>query len=337
MLTALANGEIVRAGTELKDRCLSFRCRDGNCEHPELQLVIGRGIRIPHFRHRRKGNCGCSDGETEWHLSWKSQFENVEVDMGVDPVTGEHNRADAVVGEGFVIEFQHSHIDEKEQSDRERFYTSKGDMVWIVDAGGQRDRARLVKARMANRFIPYPVPPFNRDGYLRLVEDDKILPKLWIRRNVGVVFDYGTDMDLLYVLPQRGRNQEAYALCRWFRRDDLVRMLKDNQDAFRFSESELRSRHEEEVLSAKRKEEEQERAKEQWRKILEDAYAKASLQQQRLPYGKLALEAVPGTLCMVGANAIVYKSSDNGKTFNPVGTLRPGQQTYRSGRRGGRL
>lgn len=96
MRTASANGEIVRASAELKDKRLSFRCKDSNCEHPELELVIGRGIRIPHFRHRRKGNCGCSDGETDWHLSWKSQFENIEVDMGIDPVTGEHNRADAV-------------------------------------------------------------------------------------------------------------------------------------------------------------------------------------------------------------------------------------------------
>ena len=239
MLTASAtNGEIVRASAELKDKGFSFRCRDSLCEHPELELVIGRGIRVPHFRHRRKGNCGCSDGETEWHLSWKSQFENIEVDMGIDPVTGEHNRADAVVGKEFVIEFQHSHINENEQSSRERFYGSKGGMVWIVDASGKQNRTRLAKTQGTNRFVPCLKPPFDKGGYWRLTSDDKVLPKLWIRRNVGIVFDYGTDINLLYVLPQRGRNSE-YALCQWFKRDVLIKELKGNQDAFRFSESEL--------------------------------------------------------------------------------------------------
>ena len=322
MLTASANGEIVRASAELKDKRLSFRCKDSNCEHPELELVIGRGIRIPHFRHRRKGNCGCSDGETDWHLSWKSQFENIEVDMGIDPVTGEHNRADAVVGKDFVIEFQHSHIDEKEQSNRERFYGSKGGMVWIVDASGKQNRTRLVRTKETNRFVPCSKPPFDKGGYWRLFSDDKVLPKLWIRRNVGIVFDYGTDMDILYVLPQRGRDSE-YALCQWFKRDVLIKELKDNQDAFRFSESELIAQHE----TVKREEEARKLEKERMHKMFEDAYAKACQRQQGIPSGKLALEIVIGTNYVVGANAIVYEVQKDGR-FYAVKNLRPRPPMY---------
>lgn len=331
MLTALAKDEIVRAGVELKDKGLSFRCKDSNCEHPELELVIGRCIRIPHFRHKRKGNCGCSDGETDWHLSWKSQFENIEVDMGIDPVTGERNRADAVVGKDFVIEFQHSHIDENEQSNRERFYGSKGGMVWIVDASGTQNRARLDRANMNNHFILYPMPPFDKGGYRRLVSEDKVLPKLWIRRNVGIVFDYGTDKDLLYVLPQRGRNSE-YALCQWFKRDVLIKELKGNQDAFRFSESELLVQYEEQIRAVKRKEEARKQIKEQMYKMFEDAYAKACQRQQRMPYGKLALDVVPGTKYAVGANAFVYEIQKDG-SFYAIENLRPRPPMHENRRR----
>lgn len=327
MLTALAKDEIVRAGVELKDKGLAFRCKDSNCEHPELELVIGRGIRIPHFRHRQKGNCGCSDGETDWHLSWKSQFKNIEVDMGIDSVTGEHNRADAVVGEDFVIEFQHSHIDENEQSNRERFYGSKGGMVWIVDASGKQNRARLAKTQRANQFVSCPKPPFDKGGYWRLFSDDKVLPKLWIRRNVGIVFDYGIDMNLLYVLPQRGRNSE-YALCQWFKRDVLIKELKGNQDAFRFSESELIEQYE----AVKREEEARKQAYELMHKMFEDAYAKAYQRQQRMPYGKLALEVVPGTNYVVGADAIVYEVLKDGR-FYAVENLRPRPPMYGNRRR----
>ena len=331
MLTALAKDEIVRAIAELKDKVLSFRCKDSNCEHPELELVIGRGIRIPHFRHRRKGNCGCSDGETDWHLSWKSQFENIEVDMGIDPVTGEHNRADAVVGKDFVIEFQHSHIDEKEQSNRERFYGSKGGMVWIVDASGKQNRARLSRIQRDNRFLPCPKPPFDKGGYWRLFSDDKILPKLWIRRNVGIVFDYGMDMNLLYVLPQRGCNSE-YALCQWFKRDVLIKELKDNQDAFRFSESELIAQYE----AVKREEEARKQAKERMHKVFEDTYVKACQRQQGIPYGKLALEIVTGTNYLVGADAIVYEVQNDGR-LHMVENLRPRVPMYGNRRRTPRL
>lgn len=327
MLTALAKNEIVRASVELKDKGLPFRCKDSNCEHPELELVIGRCIRIPHFRHKRKGNCGCSDGETDWHLSWKSQFENIEVDMGIDPVTGERNRADAVVGKDFVIEFQHSHINENEQSSRERFYGSKGGMVWIVDASGKQNRTRLAKTQGTNRFVPCLKPPFDKGGYWRLTSGDKVLPKLWIRRNVGIVFDYGTDINLLYVLPQRGRNSE-YALCQWFKRDVLINELKGNQDAFRFSEYELIEQYE----AVKREEEQRKQEKVRMHKMLKDAYAKACQRQQRMPYGKLALEIVIGTNYVVGADAIVYEVKKDGR-FYAVENLRPRPPMHENRRR----
>lgn len=327
MLTALVNGETVRANAELKDKGLSFCCRDNNCVHPELELVIGRGIRIPHFRHKRQGNCGCSDGETDWHLSWKSQFENIEVDMGIDPVTEERNRADAVVGKDFVIEFQHSHINENEQSSRERFYGSKGGMVWIVDASGKQNRTRLAKTQGTNRFVPCLKPPFDKGGYWRLTSDDKVLPKLWIRRNVGIVFDYGTDINLLYVLPQRGRNSE-YALCQWFKRDVLIKELKGNQDAFRFSEYELIEQYE----AVKREEEQRKQEKVRMHKMFEDAYAKAYQRQQGIPYGKLALEIVIGTNYVVGADAIVYEVQKDGR-FYAVENLRPRPPMHENRRR----
>ena len=196
-------------------------------------------------------------------------------------------------------------------------------MVWIVDASGKQNRTRLAKTQGTNRFVPCLKPPFDKGGYWRLTSDDKVLPKLWIRRNVGIVFDYGTDINLLYVLPQRGRNSE-YALCQWFKRDVLIKELKDNQDAFRFSESELMAQYE----AVKREEEARKQEKVRMHKMLKDAYAKAYQRQQGMPYGKLALEVVPETNYMVGANAIVYVSGGDGG-LSPIDNLR--RYEYRSG------
>ena len=203
MLTARLGSEVIRAGVNLKGKDFVYRCRDLHCECPEMELVIGRGLRVPHFRHKRKGNCSCSEGETDWHREWKSHFEQIERDMGVDPVTGEHNRADAVVGNGFVIEFQHSPIQLKEQQDRERFYGGKGGMVWVVDAKKKRLLKRLEDAKNHHTFSHINEQPFT-GKYFEAWIFSEIFPKGWLDRPVGVIFDYGEANDLIFLLPMSG-------------------------------------------------------------------------------------------------------------------------------------
>ena len=193
-----------------------------------MELVLGRGLRIPYFRHKRRGQCTCSDGETEWHREWKSHFERIECDMGIDPVTGERNRADAVVGHNFVIEFQHSHISDEEQKSRERFYSGKGAMVWIVDAKKKRLLKRLDEANQTCGFASIKEQPFN-GMYFKVHSPYEVFPKEWLVRPVGVIFDYGPERGLIYLLPMCGSSQ---AVCRLYERVDLIKALKTEPTQF---------------------------------------------------------------------------------------------------------
>lgn len=235
MLTALVGNKVVRAGLDLKGKDCVFMCRDPNCPSPEMTLVAGeRGIRTPHFRHRSNLGCKCGAGETEWHLRWKSHFERVEVDMGVDPETGEHNRADALTGASIAVEFQHSPIQLKEQCDRERFYTSTGGLIWVVDASNKRSVARLERAVKDGGIVASDQSAFQH-CYLSM-NPEKTFPECWTDRPVGVIFDYGDERtigqysgSLVYLMPRRF---EEKAMCRVLRRDEGVDLLLHSPEAF---------------------------------------------------------------------------------------------------------
>lgn len=227
MLTAVVDGGVCRASAELKGKGLAFRCRDERCEHPELELVIGSGCRIPYFRHKRRGKCGCPDGETEWHLAWKSQFEKIEVDMGLDPTTGEHNRADAVVGDDFVLEFQHSAISVEEQMSRERFYGARGGMLWIVDANKRNALARLRK--MEGALEPFTLA--NIANHYELKNPDAYFPPGWQERGCSVVFDYGPERQ--FVRLYAGRTTRDRAVVEKIDRTRLIEELKKDPQRFR--------------------------------------------------------------------------------------------------------
>lgn len=234
MLTARVGSEIIRAGRNLKGKDFVYRCRDPHCKAPDMLLVAGeRAIRIPHFRHKTDTGCKCGMGETAWHLEWKSHFDRVEVDMGIDPENGEMNRADALTDDGVVLEFQHSPISLQEQESRERFYTSKGGMLWIVDANKTRYLKRLERIELFSsmdiptgeplKHVPFPDEAFN---------------ELWTNRPVGVIFDYGPEKDLFFLLPGEdepsiafGRNSPM-AMGRFYKREELIDELKRNGKKF---------------------------------------------------------------------------------------------------------
>jgi len=86
---------------------------------------------IWHWAHKGKRKCDhWWENETEWHRNWKNQFpvERQEVVQIADD--GEKHIADVKTDQGWVVEFQHSHIKPEERRSREAFY---GNMVWVVD------------------------------------------------------------------------------------------------------------------------------------------------------------------------------------------------------------
>lgn len=253
MLEALCDGKPIRASKDLQGKDLKFRCKDSACESPVLSLVIGRGLKIPHFRHLHKGKCSCAEGETDWHLEWKSHFDQIEVDMGVDSVTGERNRADAVVGK-LVIEFQHSAIKEDEQRARERYYTGTGGMIWVVDARGKRVTEHFERGSMF--MAPFKDQVFTNE-HCYAAEVAKVFPAQWFDRPVGVVFDFGPGKDLFYLYPGRqapdGRKiLVELAVGRYFKKDDFIKAVKEHPESFTKTPMKMREDYQLELDRPKR-------------------------------------------------------------------------------------
>lgn len=100
-----------------------------------LQPVLAKcgTQKVHHWAH--KGTKACDswwEPETEWHRAWKNNFpaEWQEIFLP-DERTGEKHIADVRTSQGLVIEFQHSHIQPRERTSREKFYRN---MVWVVDS-----------------------------------------------------------------------------------------------------------------------------------------------------------------------------------------------------------
>ena len=331
MLTARLGSEIIRAGLNLKGKDFVYRCLDEHCGNPVMELVLGRGLRIPYFRHKRRGQCTCSDGETEWHREWKSHFERIECDMGIDSVTGEHNRADAVVGHDFVIEFQHSPISDEEQKNRERFYSEKGGMVWIVDANKKRPLKRLDEAIQTCGFASIKEQPFNGMYYVAH-SPNGVFPKEWLARPVGVIFDYGKGHDLIYLLPKCGLFP---AVCRFYQRCDLIEALKTKSEQFMQSATKMvsnyrlqeKQKREAEAEAKHKEEEEKQKVELELRRKIAGAICQAQKIQQTQPPNKLYVHPVEGTSFYVDARGRRYNLVNNQLVpivvTRPAWTLRP--------------
>ena len=92
-------------------------------------------VKVNHWAHLSGKDCDSwHEPETEWHRMWKNQFpvEWQEKDF-IDEKTGDHHRADVHTPHGLTIEFQHSAIKPEECNSREKFYSSVGGMIWVVD------------------------------------------------------------------------------------------------------------------------------------------------------------------------------------------------------------
>lgn len=156
----------------------------GTCPICDSELIAKCGeIKVNHWAHKKIRNCDpWWENETEWHRSWKNNFpESWQETILLDKQTGEKHIADIQTNQGFVIEFQHSHIDPQERTSRENFYK---DMVWVVDGTRlKRDYPRFLKGRKNLRktkrqrtfFVDFP---------------EKCFPFTWLASSKPVIFDF---------------------------------------------------------------------------------------------------------------------------------------------------
>lgn len=110
------------------------RAAPGNhalCPHCGSEMVPKCGsIYIWHWSHRAIARCDpWREGETDWHLYWKSLLPPAQVEVTMAK-GGIRHCADMLTSKGTVVELQHSYIAPAKIKEREKFYDR---MIWLFD------------------------------------------------------------------------------------------------------------------------------------------------------------------------------------------------------------
>jgi len=150
-------------------------------------------VRIRHWAC--KGRRACDpwwENETEWHRAWKNQFPADWQEIVQLAGDGERHIADVKTGEGWVIEFQHSHITPEERRSRDAFYLK---LIWVVDGTRRRrDRAQFFSAWREG------VQVVKNSLLRRVFSDDCRVLREWASSDAPLFLDLGEEEALWYVL-----------------------------------------------------------------------------------------------------------------------------------------
>jgi hypothetical protein len=179
------------------------RGRSGQCPGCGNAMVAKCGaVRVHHWSHAGRRNCDpWWENETEWHRAWKNHFPVAWQEIVHRADDGELHIADVKTGDGWVLEFQHSHIRSEERRSREAFYQR---LIWVVD-GTRRERdlsqfrrawedGRTRHADWSRRILHFPEGAAFRD---------------WRDSNAHVFFDFGEEKWLWWLWPGSSE-QRAY-------------------------------------------------------------------------------------------------------------------------------
>lgn len=106
------------------------------CKNGHKLIKYKSNIRKSHFKHdslfKHDNNLNIQP-ETQWHISWKNNFEITELEMPKKEGCKKSRRADASVNNK-TLEFQHSYITSDNVSDRCNDHKINGfQIMWIID------------------------------------------------------------------------------------------------------------------------------------------------------------------------------------------------------------
>jgi len=182
MKFALLNGQRQEAHPNLR----------GKCPACDQAMVAKCGkVKMWHWAHKGRRTCDpWWENETEWHRAWKGRFPESWQEVIHQADNGEKHIADVRTDQGWVIEFQHSHIQPEERRSRDAFYRK---LVWVVDgARRKRDSAQFLNAVNTGTLIGSLIRiPFSDEcGILRE----------WVGSHAPVFFDFGGEQDLWWIL-----------------------------------------------------------------------------------------------------------------------------------------
>lgn len=124
-------------------------------------------IKVWHWAHKIKDCDDWKEGETSWHLDWKSKFPEAWQEY-VMIKNGEKHRADVLTKNKRVIEFQKTSISYENILKREKFYD---DVYWVLS--GQQ---------FAKNLLIYP-----KKGYYAFLW--KWAPETWLRAKSKIIID----------------------------------------------------------------------------------------------------------------------------------------------------
>lgn len=165
----------------------------GFCQSCGAEMIAKCGeFKINHWAHKNIRQCDSWwETETEWHREWKGHFPiDWQEIIQFDSSTNEKHIADVRTDTGLIIEFQHSHIDPKERTFREKFYKN---MVWVVDGTRlKRDYPRFLKGKK-NSFENIIFYETENPKIFRVDFLDWCFPIAWLESSVPVIFDFRGD------------------------------------------------------------------------------------------------------------------------------------------------
>jgi competence protein CoiA len=182
------------------------------CAHP----VIAKcgSVRMWHWAHQRSRLCDpWWENETEWHRAWKGQFPVNWQEVVHRADSSEKHIADVKTDQGWVLEFQHSHIEPAERRSRELFYPK---MLWVVNGARRiRDRQQFLNAWEAG------VPVNANASVRRLFFHECAIMREWATGATPVFFDFGEPEVLWWLLPTSSNSSTPVMR---FPRADLIKM-----------------------------------------------------------------------------------------------------------------
>jgi len=174
-------------------------------------------VRVRHWAHQGHRLCDpWWENETEWHRAWKDQFRAEWQEIVHPAGNGERHIADVKTGDGWVIEFQHSHIKAEERRSRDAFYQS---LIWVVN-GKRRDRDLAQFSRAWTKGESRD--PFSSKR--RISSPDGALLRDWARSDTHVFFDFGQDLPLWWVFP---KSDDMRAYVQHISRAQFVRIHRE--------------------------------------------------------------------------------------------------------------
>lgn len=215
---ALVNGQRAEAQPSLEGECVG-------CGGPAI-AKCGE-VRMWHWAHRGKRTCDLWwENETEWHRAWKNEFPPEWQEIRHRAPDGEWHIADVKTRDGWVVEFQHSHLNPEERHSRECFYQS---MIWVVDGTRRSHDIPGFAKSVARGKALLPV-----STTLRVPAPSGALLRDWRASEAHVFFDFGRRQRLWWLYP--GSDEER-AYVHPLSRDFLLKLLLES--GWRELESEI--------------------------------------------------------------------------------------------------